>query len=100
MRIICMEAVENGAHANQFTSDSVAVPEGWALIPDGMELPATFPFVGVTAVDGTVTELTPGNVPEPEPAPEPDNTPTLEQRVTACETDITQIITGLEALGT
>lgn len=72
MRIIEIDALPNGAHANQFTATVVEVPAGWAIIPDDMEIPETFPFVGVEAVCGVVTKLTPGVVPPPEPyAPEP-----------------------------
>lgn len=84
MKIIEIEALSNGAHRNQDGGFDV-IPSGWAVIPDGMELPATFPFVdiGVEAVehtresaipDGepetytvpTVTAMTAGTVPEPE----------------------------------
>lgn len=72
MRIIEIEALENGAHRNQSTSRDIAVPEGWAVIPDDMELPATFPFVDIAVEDGVVTSMTAGVMPEPAPAPEPE----------------------------
>ena len=43
MRIIEIQALENGAHRNQETNDFFILPEGWAIIPNGMEL-ANFPF--------------------------------------------------------
>jgi hypothetical protein len=72
MRIIEIDALPNGAHNNQYSFTAVEVPAGWAIIPDDMELPETFPFVNVTASQGVVTKLTPGVVPPPEPVtPQP-----------------------------
>lgn len=83
MTIIEITALENGAHRNQTVFGSIPVPEGWAVIPDGMET-ANFPFGTVTVDDSTppaVTSWTPGEMPEPEPAPEPE--PTQLDRVEA-----------------
>lgn len=71
MRIIEIAALSNGAHRNQNGGISAA-PDGWAVIPDGMEIPDTFPFVDITVKDGIVTSMTAGVVPEPEPMPEPE----------------------------
>ena len=75
MRIVEINALSNGAHRNQ-TGTFSAVPDGWAVIPDGMRMP-NFPFGEVT-VDETkttpvVTGWTAGTIPElePEPAPTP-----------------------------
>lgn len=66
MRIIETVAFSNGAHRNQ-AGDIDSVPEGWAVIPEGMEL-ENFPFGEVTTedIDGiiTVTGWTPGEIPE------------------------------------
>jgi hypothetical protein len=70
MRIIEISALDNGAHRNQNGGLSV-VPEGWAVIPDDMPVPETFPFVNITVKDGVVTSMTAGTMPEPEPVPEP-----------------------------
>ena len=76
MRMVEISALENGAHSN-LTSNSIALPDGWAVIPDDMETP-NFPFGEVTAeeIEGvmTVTSWTPGTIPEPEPEPEPEPT--------------------------
>jgi len=73
MRIIDLTPLENGAHQNQFTTAEIEVPAGWAIIPDEMEIPDTFPFVDVEASQGVVTKLTPGTVPPPSPdPPEPE----------------------------
>lgn len=67
MKIIEIKALENGAHRNQ-TGSFVTVPEGWAVIPENMEIPSTFPFVNVEVKGGIVTSMTEGTVPE-KPAP-------------------------------
>ena len=70
MKIIELSALPNGAHRNMDSSALSAPPEGWAMIPEEMALPDTYPFVGVEAeeIDGilTVTALTPGTMPEPD----------------------------------
>lgn len=43
MRIIKIDAFDDGAHANQDGGISVC-PEGWAEIPQGFEVPASFPY--------------------------------------------------------
>lgn len=66
MRMIEVEALDNGAHKNQDFHG--ILPDGWAVIPADMETP-NFPFgdVEVSKVDGvmTVTKWTPGEMPEP-----------------------------------
>ena len=75
MRTIEITALSNGAHRNQ-TGSFTIVPDGWAIIPDGMETP-NFPFGSITVDNQTppvVTSWTPLPIPEPEPAPEPEPT--------------------------
>lgn len=82
MRIIEIVALDNGAHRNQNGGLSV-VPEGWAVIPDGMTIPDTFPFVNITVKDGVVTSMTAGTMPEPEPVEEvPTQLDMIEAQVT------------------
>lgn len=88
MRIIEIKALSNGAHRNQDGGLDV-IPSGWAVIPDDMPIPETFPFVDIeveeveytrestipdaepeTYTVPTVTAMTAGTVPEPEPVPE------------------------------
>ena len=68
MKIIEINALDNGAHRNQ--SYHGVVPSGWAVVPDDMVC-ENFPFgeVEVAEIDGvmTVTKWTPGTMPEPEP---------------------------------
>ena len=69
MRIIEIAPLENGAHRNQESDFIRAVPDGWAIIPYDMEIPATYPFVDIEVADGIVTAMTEGIVPEPVPDP-------------------------------
>ena len=73
MKIIELSVLSNGAHRNTESYAWLSPPEGWAMIPEDMEMPASYPFVGVEAeeIDGimTVTALTPGTVPEPDLEP-------------------------------
>ena len=76
MKIIEIAALPNGAHNNQTTNGTIPVPDGWAIIPDGMATP-NFPFGDITVNDQTppvVTSWTPLPIPEAEPAPEPEPT--------------------------
>lgn len=70
MRIIEIKKLENGSHRNQTIAGAMAVPDGWAVIPDDMEL-ENFPFGEITAeeIDGTmtVTGWEAGVLPEAEP---------------------------------
>lgn len=73
--IIKIEAYENGAHANQSTIPRI-IPEGWAVVPNHIDIPDTFPFVDIEVKNGVVTSMTAGVVPEePEPVPEPEPEP-------------------------
>lgn len=93
MRIIEIAALPNGAHRNQSSNISF-VPEGWAVIPDGMEIPTTFPFVNIEVEDGVVTAMTEGVVPEPTPEPTPK--PTAQDDTDAMLVDHEYRITLLE----
>lgn len=98
MRIIEIAPLSNGAHRNQSTTLR-HVPDGWAIVPDSITIPSTFPFVDITVENSVVTSMTPGVVPEPEPelAPEPtpqDDTDALmvdhELRITMLELGLTE----------
>ena len=83
MLIIEITALSNGAHRNQ-TGTFSAIPDGWEIIPDGMDT-HNFPFGEVT-VDDTqtppiVTKWMAGTIPEPEPEPDPQ--PTTEEILNA-----------------
>lgn len=55
---IKIDALHNGAHENQLGQFEL-IPEGWALIPDDLELPETFPFVDITVETFTAPEPDP-----------------------------------------
>jgi len=93
MRIIEIEPLANGAHRNQ-NSRRLTVPPGWAVIPDDLEIPDTFPFVELTVAGSVVTSMTAGTVPDPEP--EPERPPSLADRVTALEDAIAEGLTLYE----
>ena len=94
MIIIEIEPLSNGAHRNQTPSSPIPVPEGWAVIPEGMET-ENFPFGTVTTeeIGGvmTVTSWTPGIMPEPEPVPDPPETITLEEMAEAVRGGINEV---------
>lgn len=87
MTIIEISALDNGAHRNQ-SGNMQTVPDGWAVIPDGMGT-ENFPFGDVTAeeINGvmTVTSWTPGEIPEP--GPEPGPVKSIDDRVTELESE-------------
>ena len=96
MTLIEIKALNNGAHNNQaidgVTPETFPIPDGWAIIPDGMVC-ENFPFGDITVDDSVppvVTSWTPGVLPEPKPEPEPE--PTIDERVAALED---AIATGL-----
>lgn len=51
MKMLEIAALPNGAHRNQSFHGTLS--DGWAIIPDDMELPESFPFVDVAAEDVT-----------------------------------------------
>lgn len=91
MYIIEIAALENGAHRNQ-TYNGV-LPDGWARIPDNMPLPDTFPFVDITVEGDTVTSMTAGVMPDPEPVPDPEPTELEQLRA---DVDFIAMETGVE----
>lgn len=72
MKIIRIEPNSNGSHNNQTINgaglETFPIPDGWAIIPEGMETPS-FPFGDITVDNKTppvVTSWTPLPIPEPE----------------------------------
>lgn len=55
MWIINLKQNENGSHNNNNCSAITDVPEGWARIPEGFDVPSTFPFVGIEAEERVYT---------------------------------------------
>ena len=93
MRIIEIKSLDNGSHRNQ-TSDLCVIPDGWAVINDDMKTP-NFPFgeIEVEEIDGviTVTKWIPGVIPS---IPTMDEPITIDDRVTALENALLELIIG------
>ena len=86
MTIIKIKPYDNGAHDNNtiYGADPATfpVPDGYAIVPDDMPIPETFPFVDIEVDNSTppvVTSMTAGVVPQPEPEPTPEPVNELEQ---------------------
>lgn len=63
MRYIKIEEYINGAHENFVTEIEIPTPEGYALIPDEIEIPSTFPFVNIELDENNIVkELIPVSV--------------------------------------
>lgn len=93
MKIIEIATLPNGAHRNQTWDASVPL-DGWAIIPDDMEIPQTFPFVNITVDGVTVSSMTAGIMPDSAPDPV-DPQPTLGDRVSALEEALDMILSGV-----
>ena len=78
MKIIEISKLENGSHRNQEYPEFSPIPKGWAVIPDSIALPSTFPFVHIVVgnVGGvpTVLEMERGVVPDDEPQTQTERT--------------------------
>lgn len=92
MRIIEIQALDNGAHRNQTVSGAVSVHDGWAEIPADVDIPKTFPFVDIQVEGSKVVSMTAGVVPEPGPEPEPKPTETEQLRA---DVDFLAAMTGV-----
>lgn len=86
MKIIEIVALENGAHRNQTLHGRV--PDGWARIPENMQLPETFPFVDLVAEGGVVTAMTANQTAyDAAVAGEAEREPTDSERIAALEAE-------------
>jgi|GEM_PF-2426409 len=111
MHIICLTPLEEGVYNDHKADHIIAPPDGWAYIPEGFPLPSTFPRLGsleaeeltyTKEVEGetepmeykmvTVTKMTEGTLPEPEPAEEPIHP--MEQL--RADVDYIAVMTGVE----
>ena len=89
MIIIEINTLENGSHRNQ-TGTFKTIPDGWAVVPEGMETP-NFPYGEVTVekIDGitTVTKWIPKNI-EVTPFPIPKFEDAEETETSTVQDDI------------
>ena len=95
MRIVEINALENGAHRNQ-NSNTRMVPNGWAIVPDTLKTP-NFPFgeIEVSEVDGVMT-VTKWVAKEMPPVEEIPKEPTAQEDTDAMLVDHELRITMLE----
>lgn len=97
MRIIEIEAQENGAHRNQ-TGDFKTIPDGFAVIPEDMDTP-NYPFgeIEVEEINGvmTVTKWTAGAIPEVKEETKTEAPITAMEQLRA-DVDYIAIMTGVE----
>lgn len=94
MRIIEIETLPNGAHENQTMPEGLTqVPADWAIIPDELTVPSTFPFVSIEVEAGVVVSMLAGTVPETPDAPD---VPTASDDVDAMIVDHEYRLTLLE----
>lgn len=63
MRIIEIKPTIDGSHRVEIVEELTEIPQGWALIPEGMFLPNTFPYVDIFVSNGMVTKITPSRIP-------------------------------------
>ena len=75
---------DHGRHAYMESSIYLNDPN-YALVPENMAIPSSFPYVNIEVEDGIVVKMTPLPIPEPEPEPEPQ--PTIGDRVTNLESE-------------
>jgi len=68
MLIIEIQQLENGGHRNM--TGGHVVPQGWAIVPEDLEIPDSFPFVDIEVEGNIVISMTGREVPEPEPEPD------------------------------
>ena len=92
MWIVKLASNPNGSHDDHCGDHITKPPVGWAMIPEGMHIPETFPFVDIEAENvatgaetiAVVTSMTAGVMPEPNPEEEqqPTQLDILEAQVT------------------
>lgn len=81
MILVSILPVDDHGKHNTITGNNLMIYPGYALIPDGMALPASFPYVDIEVQNKVVTKMTP--LPVPEPTPEPTPAPTQLDRLEA-----------------
>lgn len=69
MHIICLTPLAPGVYNDHKADHITAPPNGWAVIPEGIPLPATFPRLGTIETEEingvvTVAAMTEGTLPE------------------------------------
>lgn len=93
--IIKIQQNENGSHSNQSSNPKI-IPNGWAVVPDYLTIPNSFPFVDIILDGQTVVELIEKTVPTPEPIiPEPNPDDDRDELLVDLEYRVTMLELGL-----
>ena len=94
MKIIEIKTNKNGGHRNQFTDDLINIPEGWAVIPEDMEL-ENFPFgkLNYKTINGIKTVIKWEGLPIPQI--EKNNVPSFDESLSKIEKVFETIIVRL-----
>lgn len=66
MNIVKILPDADGGHDTFFGLCSTPAPEGWARVPDGMELQECWPYVDLTVEDGEDLPVVTGMTPRPD----------------------------------
>lgn len=90
--IIKIQENENGSHNNQ-SFVPAEIPVGWAVVPEEMEIPDSFPFVDIETEGQIVVKMVKKAVP---PVPPQPIEPTEEDDVNAMLIDHELRLTMLE----
>lgn len=57
MKIIEIKPLENGAHNNSEADSFEIIPDGWAVIPEFVEIPEIYPFVFIEMNNEEIVKL-------------------------------------------
>jgi len=93
MQIIKIKANSNGSHDNQTLHGKL--PIGYAIIPDDMDIPSTFPYVNIEVEGDMVVKMVEGIAP-----PEPPKPPTTDERLNELRTDVDNNADMTESIST
>lgn len=63
MKYIKIQENDNGSHENQFTFEELDLGSEWAIIPEDMSIPQSFPFVDIEVEEGIVVQITEKEIP-------------------------------------
>ena len=92
MHVIEINSSESGAHCNQNSPWMTEVPDGWAVIPDDIKLPESFPFVDIEVkeVNGvkTVTKMIARNFPADDESINTQLEGTKREKITVSKTEL------------
>lgn len=71
MRVVKINANNNGSHENTLLPDKSVVPKGWVEIPSNLDIPESFPFVDLVFENDKLIAMSSREVPHVDPIEEP-----------------------------